>query len=310
MIRTLCAALPLLAGLTAAAPEPVKDAFWGYEYRLEGMRRLLAIGDPALLMRGKAGALALELRVHEAPKKLTPAQWTDALTKGWTRKFERRADGFSYTESRAGFVTHVRRVLLVRDLHCFDLRLASGQSDAAFDAAAAGLKLAKRAPGTLMVMRVARESGRRPGDLDVLIDAGVEYVTGQTYRTVNFALAQRVFAQARARVDKEKAKKDRRWWLFEYAGHAFAEQPAEAFRAHRKAEGFAPDADKRRQSAYNAACAASRAKLLDEAFAALDRAYEGGKPVPDEHVSGDKDLENCRRDERWHAFWRKSVKGQ
>jgi hypothetical protein len=308
-MRTVLAAL-CLARLAATAPDVHKDAFWGYEFKLDGVRRLLALGDPALLMRGKAGSITIELRVRESAAPRTLAQWIDELTKGWTRKFEQRPDGLAYTVSRAGFVTHVRRVLVVRDLHCFDLQLVSGRPDAAFDAAAAALKVAKRAPGTLMVVRIALDRGRRPDDIDVLIDAGVEYVTGQTYRTVNLALARRVFAQARARLEKEKVKKERRWWVLEYGGLALAELPAEAFSWHRRAEGFAPDGDKRRQSAYNAACSASRAKMLDEAFAALDRAYEGGKPVPDEHVSGDKDLENCRRDERWHTFWSRRVKGR
>ncbi len=63
------------------------------------------------------------------------------------------------------------------------------------------------------------------------------------------------------------------------------------------------------QSAYNLACVCSLAKEIDDAFAALYRAYADGKPVADGHVSQDKDLENCRRDERWHAFWRDKVKG-
>ena len=94
---------------------------------------------------------------------------------------------------------------------------------------------------------------------------------------------------------------------------ALADQPARAIEWHALAEKAAAKlkerpGDHRRTSAYNLACAYAGAKKPDEAFAALYRSYEGGEPVSDANVSGDKRLESLRRDERWHEFWRDCVK--
>jgi tetratricopeptide (TPR) repeat protein len=57
---------------------------------------------------------------------------------------------------------------------------------------------------------------------------------------------------------------------------------------------------------YDVACACSRLGRIDDAFAALDKAWaraaDWGPPVPDEHLVKDPDLENCRKDPRWAKF--------
>jgi len=148
----------------------------------------------------------------------------------------------------------------------------------------------------------------------VLLAAGREYLSGQRYRVRSPALAAKVLALARAAMKPDTFKPLETWTLYEYGGLALAEdQPAQAISWHAQAEKAAsklPEGadEHRRQSAYNLACVCARAKKIDQAFAALYRAYEGGEPVTDAHVSQDKDLKNLRRDERWHAFWRDCVK--
>jgi hypothetical protein len=57
---------------------------------------------------------------------------------------------------------------------------------------------------------------------------------------------------------------------------------------------------------YDLACCYSLMGRLDDAFAALDKAWaraaDWGPPVTDDDLKGDKDLENCRKDPRWAKF--------
>lgn len=327
-MRTLLA-VAILAGALGAQGKTKKkkeefklqDSFWGVRYAAPGLKKLLALGDPALLFRGKANGLAVEIRVHESAEQRTVEAW---LEEAKTKRFAKAADrseGPNWVRykrtSLAGFHEHHQHTFLARGYHCFELHLRADREDAtaALSAAANGFELAERAPGALLVARIAKEAGRPLDDPEVLLEAGEAYVTGK-YRVTNPALGQRVLKQARKSMKPDTFEPEQLWRLYEVGGMALKDDaPLEAMEWHARAEEAADKlernrVERKRQSAYNLACAASRAKRIDEAFAALYRAYDGGKPVTDGHVSDDRDLENLRKDERWHVFWREKVKGQ
>jgi len=304
----------------AGAAEKTKDAYWGFELQLDGLRPLLNLAVPGRVYYGRTGKLHVAVMVHEV------AARKDA--EGWRKERQgavRHKKGISEVTvagrrllykrtGLAGFVTRHGHAFFVRGPQCFELHLTADESVTGLRAALDSFKLRGSAPGTLLAYRIGRETGRKAEDPQVLLDAGIEYVSGTTYRMIIPELGAKVLGRARARMNETAYEPERLWLLYEFGGLAHAARPVDAFAWHRLAEGAAKGvprgAERGRQSAYNAACAASRAGKLDEAFAALYRAFGGGKPVSDGHVSDDKDLENCRRDPRWHAFWREKVKGQ
>jgi hypothetical protein len=307
---------PLLLLLLLAPKDKLEDAFWGFELALPGLKKVLALGDPALAYRGKSGPLLVSIRVHESEKARAVAQWLEDSRKSERPRARDLVTGANWLvykqKTLAGFDEHHGHAFFVRGAQCFELHVMAELEDAtgAIRGAFRAFTLRAQAPGTLLGYRIARELGRPLDDPEVLLRAGVEYVTGRSYGARNLSLAAKVLAQARAALKPGVYKPQQRWMLFEHGGLALRDKPAEAAEWHALAETAATDDAPRRQSAYNLACASSRAGKLDQAFAALHRAYSGdAKPVTDEHVSRDKDLENCRRDERWHEFWREKVKG-
>jgi hypothetical protein len=102
---------------------------------------------------------------------------------------------------------------------------------------------------------------------------------------------------------------EQRWLLYESGGVARAAAPVEAAEWHAKAEEAAKAlegprrADRAAQSAYHLARALSQAERIDEAFAALRRAFSETKPVSAAQLSGDRALDNLRRDPRWPPLW-------
>lgn len=316
----------LLLLLAATAPAQGKkdykftDAFWGVEYTAPGLRKTLALGDPAILFKGKCkGRIVVTIRVHEAEKPAAAKDWIAKRIASWERKKRALTDlvkgeHFLHYKHKtlAGFEEHHGHAFFVRDHHCFELQAVADATDAAAALARAwgGLKLAEKAPGTMHVYRMAREKGRPLDDPEILLLAGREYVAG---RLPIPTLGARVFAHARALMKPDTYKPVQLWMLYEFGGMALHDKPAAAIEWHSLAEQAARKltegaGDRGRRSAYNLACVCSLAGKLDDAFAALDRAFTGGKPVSDGHVSGDKDLEPLRKDERWHTFWREKVK--
>jgi len=291
-----------------------EDDFWGVTYTAPELQRIRTFGELRLLFKGKcAGDLRVFVRVHEGPDVLSAKEWRKKLAPG-----HRGADTrVVYTEKDlAGFDVRVGRAFSVRGYHCFEVEARGEAGEDAIAAALDGIVVAPGAPGTLGVWRRAKELGRPVTDAKVLLDAGRKYASTDIVHRAHYPLAVQVLTHAARTMKKDSYTPEELWSLYETGGTALTTdgKPADAIPWLKKAIEAGmhiPEVgpERARQSAYNLACACSRAKRIDEAFAALDRAYEGGKPVTDGHVSGDKDLENCRRDERWHKFWREKVKG-
>lgn len=303
--------------LVLAAVGRHHDAYWGIEYKLEGLQPLLNLGEPTRIYLGKTKDLRVEMVVHESVAPKNAPQWRDELhaalqaAKG-CRGFVRAGARLRYERiTLAGFRELHGHAFFVRGHQCIELHLKA-DTDVDLDRAMAGFKLAPEAPGTMLAYRIGKEKGLPPDHPEVLLEAGIEYVTGRVFRLAIPALAQRVFLRARKLMKPGSYKPRQLWTLYENGGLAFAAEPEKALAWHTLAEQAAARLDPAlvRQSAYNVACMSSRLGRVDDAFAALYRAYADGKPVSDAHVSADKDLEACRKDKRWDTFWREKVKGQ
>ena len=290
-----------------------KDDFWGVRYTAPGLERIRAFGELRLLFKGKCERkLRVFLRVHEGPEIRTAKQWSKELAP--KRGGEAR---ILYTEKDlAGFDVRVGRAFTARGYQCFEVEVRGEAGDDAITAALSGLVVAGSARGTLGVWRAAREAGKPVTDPKVLLWAGRKYASTDIVHKAHYPLAVQVLTHAARTMKRGDYTPEEQWQLYETCGnaHVKAGNPADAIRWLKDAVDAGAriekvGAERARGSAYNLACACSLAKRIDEAFAALDRAYQGGKPVTDAHVSGDRDLENCRRDERWHKFWREKVKG-
>jgi hypothetical protein len=347
-MRALLASLALASLLLAQEPVrthdgPVfrdgklRDSFWGLTYQAPGLKKSMSFGDFQELFRGKCdGGVKVSIRVHESLEPKAAKAWRDEALAGWKKagrkltQVERGESGedpdtwILVTQTgMAGFESRHGHAFHARDFHCFEVHAEveerTDESDAAIRKALAGLELAKEADGTLLVARLARQAGRHLDDPQLLLSAGYEYISGQNFGQTHTALAARVLKRARRIATQETYTPEERWALYEFGGGALlspplrkAEEAMEWLRQAEKAAKAVPQgtAERAAQSAYNLACACSLAGKLDEGFAALRRAYAEIKPVVDEHVSSDKDLENLRKDERWHAFWKDCVKAK
>jgi len=230
-------------------------------------------------------------------------------------------DQLLYVEkSASGLQRHHGRAFHARGDHiCFEIQAQvlrkTDSSAAALQAALNGMEVQSEAHGTLQVLRSARQLGRGLDDPLVLLQAGQNYAQGKGALPPIPSLAVPVLTHARAVMKEDSFTPTQLWTLHGSGGRALMalKKPKEAIDWYAEAERAArkiPESGEERaaNSAYNLACACSLAEELDRAFSALHRAYERVKPVTDGQVSDDKDLENLRRDPRWHVFWQTKVK--
>ena len=313
------AILLALAAVLLAQDEDGKhtDDYWGFELKLPGLERAFGLGDRSLIYTGyvdRPSRFLIQVRVRETEKPRPVSQWLADL-KAKTKDRAEETSGSHWLvfrrKDRLGFVKSHGYAYFARGVQCFEVH-AESDGKPVFDALK-GFKLKAGAPGTLAAYWLAVGKKMEPDDPRVLLAAGFEYLTGPKYRVRSPSLAAKVLALARAGMKKDTFKPLELWSLYEYGGLALADQPARAIEWHALAEKTAAKlkerpGDHRRTSAYNLACAYAGAKKPDEAFAALYRSYEGGEPVSDANVSGDKRLESLRRDARWHKFWSDCVK--
>jgi tetratricopeptide (TPR) repeat protein len=156
----------------------------------------------------------------------------------------------------------------------------------------------------LKAPRIAALHGRQPLDPEVLLEAGRLYLgEGKP------ALAAPILKRART-IGGLKKKEDEATLLL-LGGLSLLDTGAfeDAVPWLRDAE-KALEPAKAREAAYHLARAAAAAGMLDDAFAALDRAFAEDLVVPKGRLSKEKELENARKDPRWEGFWRARVEGK
>lgn len=321
--------LLLLPALAAQALDEWSDPYFGITLKVAGIEAAVGRGDIAQVFDGRAaGGVRLTVRMVEEESAVDAVAMRAAVKAAWEkskRKMERVSEGegpqpwILLHETRlAVFEAKHLYAYFARGMQGFEVHAwlddGEGKGDEALRAAVAGFSMAPGERGALLVRRIALEESKGTDDPKVLLLAGAEYARGAKYRRQNRPLAAKTLALARATMKEESYTPEELWWLFECGG-SVQPTPNEAIEWFARAEQACeriPSENKQKeraaQSGYNLACSCSLAGDLDQAFAALDRAFTHVKPVTDAHVSGDKDLDNCRRDPRWEAFWRKRVK--
>jgi len=318
-IHRLGLALLLLPAALRADEEPYRfeDALWNVAYAAPGLRKLIAPSDPNALFKGRAqGGVTVEITVHEPKEgKADAAALRDALRERRKLKDATQGDeprpwlSYSVTKHRVFEEVH-GHAFYARGPHCFEVhawltdRTPSAEKDirTALDALSVG-----EDPGCgVMVVRVAQRHGRRPLDPEVLIEAGRQYLADRP------DLAAAVLRRARAvATEPDALKPEDREMLLLLGGRALLATGAaeEAALWLREAEQAATP-EKAEEVAYELARACAVAGLLDDAFAALDRAFANELVVSKARLSKEKDLEPLRRDPRWEDFWRRNVEGR
>lgn len=312
--RRVLAILGALAA--AAAADGVRSEFWAVAIEDPGFRKTVAMADPNAVLAGRLAGVEIVVRVHETDRLLDAKGWRKKIRKELGNdKDESVQEGdeprpwFAYEKTRLGvFTEHTAHAFYVRGYHCFEV-VAKTEDDAnALRKALASLRVDPDPGCSVVASRLTP-----PGEARTFLRAARDYARR------GHPLARTMLARA-AKLDTRPSSLEakERWELHELGGQALLQppepSPAEAMAWFAKAEAAAAKleedaAEHAARSAYGLARAASLAGKLDEAFAALDRAYVGpGKPVTDGQVSNDKDLEPLRRDPRWHEFWRKRVK--
>jgi hypothetical protein len=310
--RTLAPVLLACAVLAAEEPYRYEDPFWNLVYAPGGLRKLILPGDPAAIFRGRAaGDVHVELKVHEGAADgmgIRKAILERAKGEG-PREGEEPRPWLLYTVRKyKAFEELHGHALYARGPHWFEVHAwvtdrtpdCEKQIRAALDA----LKLGEDPGCGIKARQVAALHGREPLDPEVLLEAGRLYLgEGRP------ALAAAVLKRART-TGKLKKKEDEAL-LRLLGGLALLEAgaPSDAVPWLRDAE-RAAEGEKAREAAYHLARAAAAAGMLDDAFAALDRAFAEGLAVPKARLSKEKELEAARKDPRWEAFWLARVEGK
>lgn len=303
----------LLACAALAAEEPYRfeDPFWNLVYAPPGLRKLISPGDPAAIFLGRAaGDVHVELRVHEGiadVNEIRKAILQRAKGEG-PREGEEPRPWITYTVKKYKAFEEVHgHALYARGPHWFEVHAwvtdRTPDCEKGIRTALDALKPGEDPGCGVKARHVAAHRGKPPLDALVLAEAGRLYLEeGKP------AMAAALLKRARA---LGKLKKEDEAVVLLLGGLAMLEAGAHADAVPwlRDAE-KAAEGGKAREAAYHLARAAAVAGLLDDAFAALDRAFAEELVVPKARLSKEKDLESARKDPRWESFWRARVEGK
>ncbi|HEX5137603.1 MAG TPA: hypothetical protein VFY93_11555 [Planctomycetota bacterium] len=276
------------------------------------MRKLISPGDPAGIFTGRAnGDIHVEIKVHEGEgdaREIRKAIAARAKGEG-VREGEEPRPWVIYTVKKYRAFEEVHgHALYPRGPHWFEVHAwvmdRTPDSEKSIRVALDALKLGEDPGCGIKARQVASKAGRDPLDRDVLCEAGRLYLEDRKP-----AVAAGLLKRARAAGKPWEKKEDEAKMLL-LGGLALlqAGAPADAVPWLRDAE-KAAEGEAAREAAYQLARAAGAAGMLDDAFAALDRAFADGLVVTKAQLSKEKELEGARKDPRWEAFWRARVEG-
>jgi hypothetical protein len=297
--------------LAAEEPYRFEDPFWNLVYAPAGLRKLISPGDPAALFKGRAaGDVHVELKVHEGAadsKEIRKEILLKAKGEGPREGEEPRPWLFYTVKKYKAFEEVHGHALYPRGPHWFEVHAwVTDRTEACEKSIRAALDALKPGedPGCgIRARQVASLHGRQPLDPEVLLEAGRLYL-GDGKPVLAAGLLKRARSAGKLKKEDEAA-------LLLLGGLAILEAgaPSDAVPWLRDAE-KAAEGEKAREAAYHLARAAAVAGMLDDAFAALDRAFAEGLVVPKARLSKEKELESARKDPRWEAFWRARVEGK
>lgn len=310
-IRAAAALLLLPAALAAEEPYRFEDPFWNLTFAPAGLRKLIAPSDANALFKGRAsGDLYVELKVHEGEKDVAAIRKaiTEEAKGEGMREGEEPRPWLFYTVKKYGAFEEVHgHAFYARGPHFFEVHAwvtdKTPTAEKSIRATLDALTLGEDLGCGIKARQVAALHGRETLDPEVLLEAGKQYLGEEKP-----ALAAGLLKRARAVAKPLALKKEDEAALLLYGGVALLEAGAakDAVAWLRDAE-KAAEGEKAREAAYHLARAAAVAEMLDDAFAALDRAFAEGLVVTKARVSREKELENARKDPRWEDFWRKRV---
>lgn len=296
------------------------DEYFGITYAVDGLAKGFGFGQGGdrVLFSGKLpGNADVEVLCNESPDELTSAQWRDRAREqmendGKTRTEMATGDDPAPSitfvqESFAGFARPHGYAFYARGRQCFvvhvQVREKSDASPLIVGQALGGLTVAPSAEPMLAVHVFARRMNLPLDDPKVLLQAGQAYL--QKDHQI-LPLAMRALSEAQAREDE--LDDAQRYLLHQQLGFAHLEAKAldeavadwtEAVALAAKLENAAAEGN----AQYNLACALSQLGRVDEAFGALEAAFEKGSAEAiaglKQHAQEDPDLEALRTDARW-----------
>jgi len=306
------------------------DTYWGVTYALPGLEQKKVERQFGKLFEGKAGRVQIEVGVFEYADQFSAKERRDADKKKWEDK-RRLMDEYAQGDDPTPWATFVgeapsgdkRReayAWFARGPRAFVVH-ASAAMDAeggaeAVKAALGGLTVGPETGAAVLVQVVARKNGL-PWDDPGAMDAGAqqylqdEAATGVAPRpAIAEDLARRAIAyQPGSRLENKPAATLQFHVTLSHAQmrqRKFDEALATLTTCVELAKKTDTSGPSGASVQYDLACCFSLMGRLDDAFAALERAWaraaDWGPPATDDDLKGDKDLENCRKDPRWTKF--------
>lgn len=302
------------------------DPYWGVTYELPGLEEKKDAAH-GLLLAARAGRLQVDVAVWEYADERSAAERRDADKKKWDEKkwikgdWAQGEDGAVWATFQGeapsgakrfeGYAWYARgcRAFVV---HAYALLDMEGGA-AAVKGALGKLTVGPETGAAVQAEILAKQKGLSYDDPEVLGEAAGTYLAAGKNGLPK--IAEELARAAIENVPGSRLEKDYGKVLEFHENLAGAQTRLgkfdEALATYGKCAGIAEKTERPgpvgANVQYNVACCLSLAGKVDEAFAALDKAWaraaDWGPPVSDEHLKKDPDLENCRKDEaRWAKF--------
>ncbi len=300
------------------------DPYWGATYEVAGLEE--KPGKPPLgkLFDGKSGRVQIEIAIFEHPDELGAKARRDAEKRKWDAKpramkdveagddpapwvtFEEQSPSGGMRKHGYAWFARGCRAFVVHAHAVADVEGASSLIRSAL----AGLTVGPETGAAIAVETVSREREMPYDDAGVLAAAAEHYLRPDFESVTRPAIAEDLLKRAIANLPGSPIERNALGVMKIYENLVVAEvrlkKYDEAIAAgilcvEKAGKTDSPGPDTANAN-YNLACAYSVAGKLDEAFAALAKAFERFPPVPDDHLAKDTDLDNCRKDPRWAKF--------
>jgi hypothetical protein len=304
----------------------LSDPYWGVTYELAEVEEKKGDRQAGKLFDGAAGRVQVDIAIWEYADELSAKERRDADRKKWEEKsremgnaaqgddpapwitFEEKSPSGSLRRHGYSWTVRGCRAFVVH-AHC----AADAEGAAAgVTAALGGLKVGPETGAAVIVQVVSRESQMPPDDPGVLDAAAQRYLDDKSPLGARAAIAESLLVRAIENLPGSPLSRKPAGVLQVHSQLAIAQMKLKKYDASAatltkclelatKTERPGPDGA---SVQYNLACAHSLAGRLDDAFAALEKAFPAAAwaPTTVEHAKTDEDLANCRKDPRWQKF--------
>lgn len=304
----------------------LSDPYWGVTYDLPDVEEKKGDRQAGKLFDGVVGRVQVEIAIWEYADELSAKDRRDAEKKKWDEKKREMKDvaqgddpapWMTFEETspsgalrRHGYAWTVRgcRAFVV---HAHVSAEAEGGADGV-KAALKGLTVGPETGAAVIVQIVSRESQMPFDDPGVLDGAAQRYLDDKAALGARPAIAESLLLRAIENLPGSPIERKPANVLQVHLDLAIAQMKLKKYdqsvETLTKCMGLAAKTERQGPDAaivqYNLACAYSLAAKLDDAFAALEKAFPAAEwaPTTVDHAKQDEDLANCRKDPRWQAF--------